>query len=67
MKAWPKDDDMSISDYDYHRARADAAMERLRVAVEALKAADDNFKHDRRTVGMIRVKEALNAIGELPE
>lgn len=48
---------------DYERARADAAMARLRVAVEALKAVCEQRPNEYYYV---EVDDALSAIGELP-
>lgn len=57
----------------YERARAEAAISRLRVAVEALKDAQDVF--DRNTnsqrspfsAQVYAIQKALHTIGDIPE
>jgi hypothetical protein len=73
VKPWPKAEDYGFADEEeepgcleeaYERARADAAMDRLRVAVEALRqieAIDGNF--DQEAIAM----QTLATIGELPD
>jgi hypothetical protein len=71
MTPWPvmkPVEEMTVAEYlgnvpelEYERARADAAIERLRLAVEALKCVQ------RASAGWPSlVREALEAIGEIP-
>jgi hypothetical protein len=69
MKPWPKPfeagDTLDLGQYiRYERARYEAAMDRLRVAVEALKQIKFNEEggSDTRCA-----EDALEAIGELPD
>lgn len=64
----PYGDGMTMAQIaDYESARADAAMSRLRVAVEALKAVLDyeGEQIDKRSGRLIH--KALSRIGELPQ
>jgi hypothetical protein len=72
VKPWPKAEDYGFADEEeepgcleeaYERARADAAMDRLRVAVEALK----NLSAGYDSYGFTGVRKALESIGELPD
>jgi hypothetical protein len=53
----------NIPELDYERARAEAAIERLRVAVEALKAVQLAKPNEYYYV---EVDEALSVIGDVP-
>jgi hypothetical protein len=73
MKPWPvmkAVEEMTVAEYlgnipelDYERARAEAAIERLRVAVEALKAVQLAKPNEYYYV---EVDEALSVIGDVP-
>jgi hypothetical protein len=80
MKPWPKPfeagDTLDLGQYiRYERARAEAAMERLRVAVKALRAISekrricaDGIYWDMRTSDLQgHATEALEDIGQIPE
>jgi cell division protein FtsB len=75
VKPWPKADDFGyafdeLSAKDaalrFQRARADAAMERLRVAVEALQEAVPALHDGGHHAMAEQAEEALQEIGELP-
>ena len=53
---------MHIGWHEYERARAEAALQRLRVAVEALKNASAGYEN----YGFTGVRKALEQIGEVP-
>ncbi len=57
----------SVQGWDYERARADAAMARLRVAVEALKKVHELGASEYGNWYITDIPKALAEIGELPE
>jgi hypothetical protein len=71
---WPEPDDfkteiesgakvwMDGDQHAYERARAEAALQRLRVAVEALQAIGESYLAPRGDVA-----KALEQIGDIPE
>jgi hypothetical protein len=78
MKPWPNHEDFAynvIGDMTYERARADAAIDRLRLAVEALNSIKDKERYDTDGIWhpmcggtdmSEHAAEALEAIGEVP-
>jgi hypothetical protein len=81
LPAWPEplrlpDDNptawLGLS-HKYNRELADAAMARLKVAVEALKDAQDVFDRNTNsqrspfTAQVYAIQKVLHAIGEIPE
>lgn len=77
LPEWPQADNFAFECVDgdvifdresYERARADAAMARLRVAVEAMKQAQVDVRNLDRHYGDTAddIKMALAAIGDLP-
>ena len=55
----------AVAERNYEMDRADAAIARLRVAVEALREIADNPAHDNAYAREAR--DALDAIGPIPE
>jgi hypothetical protein len=76
VKPWPKAEDYGFADEEeepgcleeaYERARADAAMDRLRVAVEAICYALQPPNHPLAQNVEGKLRNALATIGELPD
>jgi hypothetical protein len=64
MKPWPKPSAFNLP-RDYEMARAEAAMERLRVAVEALRLIESRESSDFDSEAI--ATQTLAQIGELPK
>lgn len=69
LPKWPKPSTFNLP-MDYERARAEAAIARLKVAVEALKKYESivvMYQDEDNVAGRSFAWEALKAIGEIPE